>query len=175
MRVSVFGLGYVGCVTAACLARAGHEIVGVDVSQEKVEMINAAASPVVEPGLAELLAEVVGARRLRATEAAQVGEGPDPFEGNVDVVEEDVFALDRRLDPGDQENTPLLGIALQLCVEGDGVVIGDAENLKPGMRRPVDQIPRVVCDEPLPLPSVQMKIGLELHACAPFSPTPPRN
>jgi len=71
MRVSVFGLGYVGCVTAACLARAGHEIVGVDVSQEKVEMINAAASPVVEPGLAELLAEVVGARRLRATTSAQ--------------------------------------------------------------------------------------------------------
>ena len=71
MRVSVFGLGYVGCVTAACLARAGHEIVGVDVSREKVEMINAAASPVVEPGLAELLAEVVGARRLRATTSAQ--------------------------------------------------------------------------------------------------------
>src|SRR5439155_4467182 len=47
---------------------------------------------------------------LRATEAAQVGEGPDPFEGNVDVVEEDVFALDRRLDPGYQENPPLLGI-----------------------------------------------------------------
>ena len=67
MRVSVFGLGYVGSVTAACLARAGHEVVGVDVDQEKVEMINAAASPVVEPGLAELLGEVVGARRLRAT------------------------------------------------------------------------------------------------------------
>src|SRR5437870_10698962 len=67
MRVSVFGLGYVGCVTASCLARAGHEIIGVDVNREKVEMINAAASPVVEPGLTELLAEVVGARRLRAT------------------------------------------------------------------------------------------------------------
>src|SRR5256885_996045 len=67
MRVSVFGLGYVGSITAACLARAGHEVVGVDVNQEKVEMINAAVSPVVEPGLAELLTDVVGARRLRAT------------------------------------------------------------------------------------------------------------
>src|SRR2546426_1367132 len=67
MRVNIFGMGYVGCVTAACLARAGHEIVGVDVSKEKVDMINAGASPVVEPGLTELLAEVVGARRLRAT------------------------------------------------------------------------------------------------------------
>ncbi len=67
MHVSVFGLGYVGCVTAACLAKAGHRVVGVDINAEKVAMVNAATSPVVEPGLAELLAEVVGAGRLRAT------------------------------------------------------------------------------------------------------------
>lgn len=67
MRVSVFGLGYVGCVTAACLAKAGHEVVGVDINAEKVTMVNAGAPPVVEPGLGELLAEVVGAGRLRAT------------------------------------------------------------------------------------------------------------
>ncbi len=67
MRVSVFGLGYVGCVTSACLAEAGHEVVGVDVNREKVEMINAAIPPLVEPGLAELLAQVVEAKRLRAT------------------------------------------------------------------------------------------------------------
>src|SRR5262245_23546946 len=67
MRVSVFGLGYVGCVTASCLARAGHTVVGVDLSAQKVEMINKAHSPIVEPGLGELLTEVVGAGRLRAT------------------------------------------------------------------------------------------------------------
>jgi GDP-mannose 6-dehydrogenase len=67
MRVSVFGLGYVGCVTAACLAKAGHAVVGADVNAEKVAMINAATSPIVEPGLPELLREVVGAGRLRAT------------------------------------------------------------------------------------------------------------
>lgn len=67
MRVSVFGLGYVGCVTAACLAKAGHEVLGVDVNGEKVAMVNAAVSPVVEPGLGELLAEVVGERLFRAT------------------------------------------------------------------------------------------------------------
>ena len=66
-RVSVFGLGYVGSVTAACLARAGHEVVGVDANPDKVARISAAASPIVEPGLPELLAEVVGAGRLRAT------------------------------------------------------------------------------------------------------------
>jgi len=67
MRVSVFGLGYVGCVTASCLARAGHTVVGVDLSPQKVDMINKAHSPIVEPGLGELLTEVVGAGRLRAT------------------------------------------------------------------------------------------------------------
>ncbi|PYS95477.1 MAG: GDP-mannose dehydrogenase [Acidobacteria bacterium] len=67
MRVSVFGLGYVGCVTAGCLARAGHQVVGVDLSQDKVAMVQAGRSPIVEPGLGELLAEVVAAGRLSAT------------------------------------------------------------------------------------------------------------
>ena len=59
MHVSVFGLGYVGVVTAACLAKAGHDVVGVDVNAEKVAMVNEARAPVVEPGLDDLLAEVV--------------------------------------------------------------------------------------------------------------------
>jgi GDP-mannose 6-dehydrogenase len=67
MRISVFGLGYVGCVTAACLAKYGHEVFGIDTNPDKVEMINAARSPVVEPGLSDLLAEVVAAKSLRAT------------------------------------------------------------------------------------------------------------
>jgi len=71
MRVSVFGLGYVGCVTSACLAKAGHEVVGVDLNRDKVEMISAARSPIVEPGLADVLAEVVFSRRLRATDSTR--------------------------------------------------------------------------------------------------------
>ncbi len=67
MRVSVFGLGYVGCVTASCLARNGHSVVGVDVNSQKVEMINRAQSPIVEPGLGDLLVDVVGRKSLRAT------------------------------------------------------------------------------------------------------------
>jgi len=67
MRVSVFGLGYVGCVSAACFARLGHDVVGVDTNPDKVSLVNAATSPLVEPGLDELLKEVVGERRLRAT------------------------------------------------------------------------------------------------------------
>jgi GDP-mannose 6-dehydrogenase len=67
MRVNVFGLGYVGSVTAASLATAGHEVIGVDTDDEKVAMVNGGASPVVEPGLGVLVAEAVRARRLRAT------------------------------------------------------------------------------------------------------------
>jgi GDP-mannose 6-dehydrogenase len=67
MDVSVFGLGYVGCVTAACLARNGHTVIGVDVNADKVAMINNGQAPIVEPGLSDLIQQVVGDGRLRAT------------------------------------------------------------------------------------------------------------
>jgi GDP-mannose 6-dehydrogenase len=65
--VSVFGLGYVGVVTAACLARDGHEVVGVDVNADKVTAIAAGKSPIIEPGLAALLSDGVAVGRVRAT------------------------------------------------------------------------------------------------------------
>jgi GDP-mannose 6-dehydrogenase len=71
MRVSVFGLGYVGCVTAAFLARSGHRLIGVDINPDKVAMVNAGTSPLVEPGLGELVAEVVGAGQLRCTTSTE--------------------------------------------------------------------------------------------------------
>ena len=70
MRVSVFGLGYVGCVTASCVSKSGHQVIGVDIDAEKVAAVNAGTPPVVEPGLGELLAELVAAHRLRATVSA---------------------------------------------------------------------------------------------------------
>lgn len=65
--VSVFGLGYVGAVTAACLADAGHWVVGVDVSAAKIRMLESGRAPVLEPGLDDLIAAGRRAGRLHAT------------------------------------------------------------------------------------------------------------
>jgi GDP-mannose 6-dehydrogenase len=65
--ISVFGLGYVGSVTAACFARLGHRVVGVDVNPAKVEMLESGRSPVVEAELGELIAEGRRACQLHAT------------------------------------------------------------------------------------------------------------
>jgi len=70
MNVSVFGLGYVGSVSAATFADDGHTVIGVDVNPTKVEMLNAGQSPIVEPGLGELIESGVTAGRLRATTSA---------------------------------------------------------------------------------------------------------
>ncbi|PKH07919.1 nucleotide sugar dehydrogenase [Moritella sp. Urea-trap-13] len=67
MRVSVFGMGYVGAVCTACLANRGHQIIGVDVVQEKVDIINAGRSPIVEEGLEELLLKGVKSKKISAT------------------------------------------------------------------------------------------------------------
>jgi GDP-mannose 6-dehydrogenase len=67
MKVAVVGLGYVGTVTAACLAAHGHEVWGVDVDPAKVADIQAGRSPVAEPGLPELVAQTVAAGTLHAT------------------------------------------------------------------------------------------------------------
>src|SRR5215218_35862 len=67
MRVSVFGLGYVGSVSAAEFAADGHDVIGIDVNPDKVAAVNAGRSPIVEHGLEELLAEGVEQKRLRAT------------------------------------------------------------------------------------------------------------
>ncbi len=78
MRVSVFGLGYVGSVSAASFAADGHHVVGVDANADKVAAINAGKSPIVEPGLDDLLAQNVAGGRLRATtDAADAIRGTD--------------------------------------------------------------------------------------------------
>jgi len=78
MNVSVFGLGYVGSVSAACLAADGHTIVGVDVNADKVDSLNAGRSPIVETGLDELMRDGAASGRLRATTSTRDAvEGTD--------------------------------------------------------------------------------------------------
>lgn len=67
MKVSVFGLGYVGAVTAGCLVARGHRVVGVDVSEAKVGELARGRPPIIEPGLEERLSAGVAAGRLTAT------------------------------------------------------------------------------------------------------------
>lgn len=68
MKISVFGLGYVGTVSAGCLAQDGHEVIGVDPIRAKVDLINAGQSPIIEANIREIIAAAVRSGRLRATD-----------------------------------------------------------------------------------------------------------
>ena len=70
-KIAVFGVGYVGCVSGACLARDGHQVMGVDIDAGKVEMLRAGKSPVAEAGLDQLIHDQVTAGRLAATDDCQ--------------------------------------------------------------------------------------------------------
>ena len=67
LSVSIFGLGYVGSVSAACFASMGHKVIGVDLSRAKVEMLDSGRTPIIEARMSELVAEANQAGRLRAT------------------------------------------------------------------------------------------------------------
>jgi GDP-mannose 6-dehydrogenase len=96
MKISVFGLGYVGAVSAACLAKDGHELIGVDPVQTKVDLINDGRSPIVEADIGEIIASTVHSGGLRATrDAAEAIRGtelsfvcvgtPSQSNGNLDL------------------------------------------------------------------------------------------
>ncbi len=67
MKISIFGLGYVGAVSLACLARDGHQVIGVDIDRAKLDLILAGKTPVVEEGMVELMAQVAGNGRVSVT------------------------------------------------------------------------------------------------------------
>ncbi len=67
MNIAVFGLGYVGAVSLACLARDGHHVIGVDIDQRKLDLIAAGKTPVVEEGMVDLMRDVVASGRVTVT------------------------------------------------------------------------------------------------------------
>src|SRR5687768_10396488 len=70
MNIAIFGLGYVGCVSAAALADLGHCVIGVDVNRQKLDMIRDGRSPLIEPGLDALLSAAVSNGRLTVADDA---------------------------------------------------------------------------------------------------------
>jgi len=67
LKISIFGLGYVGTVSAGCLANDGHEVLGVDNVHTKVALINSGKTPIIEAEIGEIIADTVRSGRLRAT------------------------------------------------------------------------------------------------------------
>ena len=70
MKISIFGLGYVGAVSLACLARDGHQVIGVDVDQTKLDLISAGHTPVVEEGMVDLMQRVVASGLVSVSQDA---------------------------------------------------------------------------------------------------------
>ena len=115
MKVSVFGLGYVGAVSCACLPQLGHEVIGVDTNPVKVRLINEGQSPVVEEGIDELIRAAIDGGRLRATDDA------------VQAVRDSELSLISVATPANANYTPDL-----TAVEGVMRAIGAAIRDKPG-------------------------------------------
>jgi GDP-mannose 6-dehydrogenase len=70
MKISIFGLGYVGVVSLACLARDGHTLIGVDLDRHKLDLMRQGKSPIIEPGLPALVSEVVASGRVEVSDDA---------------------------------------------------------------------------------------------------------
>ena len=71
MKISIFGLGYVGAVSLACLSRDGHQVIGVDVDPTKLELIAAGKTPVVEEGMVELMQQAAAGGLVSVTTDAE--------------------------------------------------------------------------------------------------------
>lgn len=156
MRISIFGLGYVGAVSGACLAEAGHTVVGVDVNPLKVKMINDGQTPVLEEKIDELVKSTVAAGSFRAT--------TDSMEA---IANTDVSFVSAGT-PSGPTGAPLLG-AVDSCLEA----IGNGLRAKNGSHTVVirSTVPPGATEErfaPILEKAAGRKIGDDLNLC--FNP-----
>jgi GDP-mannose 6-dehydrogenase len=147
MKIAVYGLGYVGTVTAAAFAELGHDVVGVDTNQRKVDMLFRGETPVLEPGLAELVSAGLDAGRLSATTDGETAAAeadvslicvgtPSQRNGSLDTgyVERVAETIGRGIRRADARRTVVLR---STCLPGttEGVVgaaVGRGSGLEPG-------------------------------------------
>ncbi len=156
MKVAVFGLGYVGAVTVGCLARLGHDVIGVDVDGRKVDLLKKGLPVIAEPGLAELLSEGVREGRIRATVDAR-----EAMEGR-EVVLVSVGTPSRH--DGAPDTRQVVRVAEQIgdamAVAAQGVVITLRSTVPPGTTRDIMA--------PILEAHSGGKDGIHFHAC--FNP-----
>jgi UDPglucose 6-dehydrogenase len=151
MRVSVIGCGYLGAVHAACMARLGHEVIGIDVDERKVAALSASTAPFYEPGLPELLAEVAATGRLRFSTEMADAAGADvhficvgtpqthgEFRADLSYVDAAAAALKPYLQAGDVvagKSTVPVGTAERLAVlleDSGATLVWNPEFLREG-------------------------------------------
>ena len=151
--MSVIGCGYLGAVHAACMAKLGHDVVGIDVDEAKVASLAAGQAPFFEPGLPELLAEVAGTGRLRFTTDIAAAQGSEAhflcvgtpqkqgeFAADLRYVESSFEALAPYVSPGDVvigKSTVPVGTAERLAdalagIEPAATLVWNPEFLREG-------------------------------------------
>lgn len=148
MNISIFGLGYVGCVGAACLAKLGHSVVGVDVNENKVRLINEGKPTIIEEGIAELCEEAHHAGRMRATTSAAeavaatdisfiVVGTPSSKEGHLNL--NYIFTVAERIGKALKDKDTFHVVAIRSTVlPGTNDKVGDIIERESGKRRNVD-------------------------------------
>ena len=148
MNISIFGLGYVGCVGAACLAKLGHHVIGVDVNENKVRLINEGKPTIIEEGIAELCQEAHDHGMMRATtDAAEavansdvsfiVVGTPSSREGHLNL--DYIFAVARRIGQALRKKNDFHIVAIRSTVlPGTNDKVGQILEQESGKQRNVD-------------------------------------
>lgn len=149
--LAVFGLGYVGCVTAACLADFGHQVIGVDIDPRKIQSIQSGRAPFFEPQLDDIVARNVRAGRLRATSHASEALGPaaiallcvgTPSERNGNINLSQLKRVTEEIAEFLQQQQPEKPL---IVVVRSTVFPGTCENLLVPLLRPFPNV-RIVCN-----------------------------